>query len=73
MERGREVCGEVTRVHFDRLRNAATHDLTIASTTRASSAVTGIILTSDRGYFSSWITSAFPPAKDTADFLTARL
>ncbi len=39
----------------------------------AASAITGITLTSDQGYFSSGITSAFPPAKDTADFLTGRL
>lgn len=39
----------------------------------AASAITGITLTSDQGYFSSGITSAYPPAKDTADFLTGRL
>lgn len=39
----------------------------------AASAITGITLTSDQGYFSSGITNAFPPAKDTANFLTGRL
>jgi NAD(P)-dependent dehydrogenase (short-subunit alcohol dehydrogenase family) len=35
----------------------------------AASAITGITLTSDQGYFSSGLTNAYPAARDTANFL----
>lgn len=38
----------------------------------AASAISGITLTSDQGYFSSGITESFPPAKEMANFLSGR-
>ena len=38
----------------------------------AASAITGITLVSDSGYFSSGITESFPPATGITNFLSGR-